>query len=86
MPEGGKLNIHIKRDKKTAIISFKDSGIGIPEENLAKIFNLYFTNKREGNGLGLAQVYQIITEHLGSIQVQSEINQGTEFIIRLPLK
>ncbi len=63
---------------------FNDQGCGIPTENLAKIFDPYFTTKEGGNGLGLASVYSIIKRHGGHISVQSTIGQGTGFNIYLP--
>lgn len=65
-------------------ITVRDTGIGIPEENLDKIFDPYFTTKEEGNGLGLATAYSVILKHEGHISVRSEKNAGTEFIIYLP--
>ncbi len=65
-------------------ILIEDQGVGIPEENLKKIFDPYFTTKPNGNGLGLATSYSIIRKHKGFIGVESEINKGTTFTIYLP--
>jgi PAS domain S-box-containing protein len=65
-------------------VSIQDSGIGIPEQNLARIFDPYFTTKQKGSGLGLATSYSIIKNHGGVIDVKSEINCGTTFTIYLP--
>ncbi len=80
----GEINVNLNQNSKTIIISIKDTGIGIPKANLSKIFNLYFTTKPNGNGLGLAHVHQIISEHGGKIEVKSGKHTGTEFIIILP--
>lgn len=65
-------------------ISIKDKGSGIPRENLQKIFDPYFTTKREGTGLGLATSYSIINKHGGLITVESDLGVGTTFHIYLP--
>jgi two-component system, cell cycle sensor histidine kinase and response regulator CckA len=65
-------------------IAIQDSGIGIPEQNLAKIFDPYFTTKQKGSGLGLATSYSIIKNHDGLIEVTSALNRGTTFTIYLP--
>ncbi|MGC2064278.1 MAG: PAS domain-containing protein [Thermodesulfovibrionales bacterium] len=62
----------------------QDSGIGIPEQNLPRIFDPYFTTKQKGSGLGLATSYSIIKNHGGMIEVKSELNKGTTFTIYLP--
>jgi len=65
-------------------IEILDSGTGISEQNLAKIFDPYFTTKQRGSGLGLATSYSIIKNHDGVIEVRSEANKGTTFTIYLP--
>jgi PAS domain S-box-containing protein len=65
-------------------ILVQDHGVGIPQENLTKIFDPYFTTKSSGNGLGLTTTYSIITRHDGHIQVESELGKGTVFILHLP--
>ncbi|MDI6791555.1 MAG: PAS domain S-box protein [bacterium] len=65
-------------------ISIEDQGIGIPEENLPKIFDLYFSTKEDGDGLGLATAWSIIKKHDGCIEVKSEVGVGTTFDIYLP--
>jgi len=65
-------------------ISFKDHGVGIPEEYLSKIFDPYFTTKQKGSGLGLAVTYSIIKKHGGHIEVESKVGIGTAFSIYLP--
>ncbi|MBI5643247.1 MAG: response regulator [Deltaproteobacteria bacterium] len=65
-------------------ITVSDSGMGIPEKNLSKIFDPYFTTKEEGSGLGLATVYSIIKNHDGYISLESKEGRGTSFYIHLP--
>jgi two-component system NtrC family sensor kinase len=67
-------------------VEIRDTGIGIPEENLERIFDPFFTNKEGGSGLGLAISHQIIQEHGGRILVQSKIKEGTSFFVNLPLE
>lgn len=83
-PAGGSISIKSERHRRTTTITIQDTGAGIPEENLPKIFNLYFTTKATGTGLGLAQVYQIVSEHGGSINVSSTVGNGTTFSLILP--
>jgi len=85
MPEGGRLRVVLEEDKKSAILRIADEGTGIPEEILDKIFDLYFTTKSEGSGIGLAMTYRILQLHHGSVEVQSKPGRGTEFVFRIPL-
>ena len=85
MSAGGKLWVTLEEDRKMAILRIRDEGPGIPEEIRGKIFDLYFTTKSEGSGIGLAMTYRILQLHHGSIDVQSELGQGTEFQMRIPL-
>jgi two-component system NtrC family sensor kinase len=83
----GKIWITTSQENDFVKISIKDSGVGIPEDKLTEIFNSFYTTKPagEGTGLGLAISKNIIDEHNGSIEVYSELNVGTEFIITLPI-
>jgi signal transduction histidine kinase len=81
MSQGGTLEINIKSDGDYAFISFIDSGLGIPEEFINKIFEPLFTTKQKGTGLGLASCKNIVEQHHGSISVK---NNPTTFTIRLP--
>ena len=78
--------IKLKTVDNYAVISIKDTGIGIKEESLGKIFEPYFTTKRHGTGLGLTNVVRIIEAHNGNVTIESEYGKGSEFIIKLPLK
>jgi len=86
-PLEGKLVFESNVDEinRELIIKIKDTGTGIPKENLSKIFQPYFTTKEKGTGLGLAIAYRIISDHKGKIEVESEVEKGTIFTIRLPI-
>jgi signal transduction histidine kinase len=85
MPEGGKLEVILEEDRKTALLRIADEGPGIPDEIREKIFDLYFTTRSEGSGIGLSMTYRILQLHDGSIEVQSKQDRGTEFLLRIPL-
>jgi signal transduction histidine kinase len=85
MPDGGKLEVTLEEDRKTAVLRISDEGMGIPEDIREKIFDLYFTTKAGGSGIGLAMTYRILQLHHGSIEVQSKQDRGTEFQLRIPL-
>jgi signal transduction histidine kinase len=70
---------------KFAILRVTDQGVGIPDDIREKIFDLYFTTKIGGSGIGLAMTYRILQLHHGSIEVQSKVGRGTEFRLRIPL-
>lgn len=70
---------------KSAVLRIADQGPGIPEEIREKIFDLYFTTKTGGSGIGLAMTYRILQLHHGSVEVQSKIDRGAEFRLRIPL-
>jgi two-component system sensor histidine kinase PilS (NtrC family) len=65
-------------------IAFQDNGEGIPKQNFDKIFLPFFTTKKEGSGLGLAQVHRIVELHEGWIKVESEVGHGARFVVCLP--
>jgi len=69
----------------SAVLRVADEGIGIPDEIRDKIFDLYFTTKIGGSGIGLAMTYRILQLHHGSVEVQSRQGRGTEFRLRIPL-
>ena len=85
MPDGGKLEVFLEEDRRTALLRIADEGSGIPDEIREKIFDLYFTTKSDGSGIGLAMTYRILQLHHGSIEVQSKTGRGTEFRLRIPL-
>ena len=67
------------------VTEIRDQGSGIPADAQEKIFELYFTTKKEGTGIGLAQTYQILQWHYGSVDFESVEGKGTTFRLRLPL-
>jgi PAS domain S-box-containing protein len=85
MPEGGKLTIAAFHDGESVVTEVRDQGGGIPAEVQDKIFELYFTTKKDGSGIGLAQTYQIMQWHYGSVEFESAPGTGTTFRLRLPL-
>ncbi len=99
MPQGGRLEVALEEEWKsrgggnrslspawkTAVLRIADEGPGIPEEIREKIFDLYFTTKSGGSGIGLAMTYRILQLHHGTIDVQSRQDRGTEFRLRIPL-
>jgi signal transduction histidine kinase len=85
MAEGGKLKVRLAEDGRMALLSIHDQGGGIPDDVRDKIFDLYFTTKKDGSGIGLAMTYRIVELHNGSIEVESDATHGTTFILRFPL-
>ncbi|MGA3373690.1 MAG: ATP-binding protein [Terracidiphilus sp.] len=85
MPQGGKLEVVLEEDAKMALLRVADEGPGIPEEIREKIFDLYFTTKSGGSGIGLAMTYRVLQLHHGSVEVQSIAERGAEFLLRIPL-
>tara|TARA_B100000676_G_C17772363_1_gene677425 strand:+ start:207 stop:500 length:294 start_codon:yes stop_codon:yes gene_type:complete len=82
----GQITITTLQANERLHISFKDTGIGIPQDDLEKVFEPGFTTKGVGmgTGLGLSTSYQIVRDHEGEIQVESELGQGTTFTAILP--
>jgi len=87
MESGGKLTIKTSADKKNIFLLIEDTGIGIKKEEMKRIFLPFFTTKdvSEGTGLGLSVVHGIVASHKGSINVESQVGQGTRFKIKLPI-
>jgi signal transduction histidine kinase len=85
MPEGGTLRVVLEEQRKFAVLRIADQGPGIPEEIRERIFDLYFTTKTGGSGIGLAMTYRILQLHYGSIELESSLGRGTEFLLRIPL-
>ncbi len=87
MPNGGNVYIRVRVVERSVEITVRDTGTGIPPENLNRIFDPFFTTKPEGEGtgLGLSVSYGIISEHKGKIEVSSVVGEGTTFTILLPM-
>ncbi|MFZ4591997.1 MAG: sensor histidine kinase, partial [Ignavibacteria bacterium] len=81
---GGSIDFRFRKIKEKSVFEVRDTGCGIAKENLKKIFDIYFTTKSDGTGMGLSIVRQIVLQHNGSIDVESEINKGTKITITLP--
>lgn len=88
MPDGGKLRVLARIENETAIIEIEDTGVGIPEDELSKIFDPFYTSKPEGQGtgLGLAICHGIAEDMHGSISVTSTVGKGSCFTIKFPLQ
>jgi PAS domain S-box-containing protein len=86
MPSGGTITVTTARESRdVARVTVADEGVGIPPEDLDKIFRLYHTTKPDGSGIGLSVVYRIVQQHGGSIDVSSEVGRGTTMTVRLPV-
>jgi signal transduction histidine kinase len=85
MPRGGTMRVILEEERRMAVLRIADNGVGIPPEIREKIFDLYFTTKSGGSGIGLAMTYRILQLHHGSVDVQSKVGRGTEFFLRIPL-
>jgi len=90
MPEGGAMVVRMRRDHQFAVVEVIDEGEGIPPELLPRIFELYFTTKPKGSGIGLAMTYRILQLHGGAMEVRSNadpnsVERGTTFTFRLPV-
>jgi len=86
MPDKGRLDITCCQTRDNVEISFADTGVGIPQEVLQKLFTPLFTTKAQGMGFGLSICKRIIEAHGGVIGVESEVNKGTKFTVTLPMK
>src|SRR5215467_3654614 len=85
MPEGGTLRLSCRRDGDGALVTVRDQGSGIPRDIRDKVFNLYFTTKKDGSGIGLAMAYRVVQLHHGSVEFTSVPGNGTTFSLRIPL-
>ena len=83
-PDGGRVRLEARRDGPDHVIAVADTGPGIPADVLPKIFDLYFTTKADGTGIGLAVTHQIVEAHRGRIDVDSSPGSGTRMSIRIP--
>ena len=84
MPNGGDLAISARKTQDTVAVTVQDTGSGISTENLTKIFNPFFTTKAQGQGLGLAVCKRLIEAHGGTIEVTSELKNGSAFTLKIP--
>jgi signal transduction histidine kinase len=86
MPDGGRLTMgaRVQKDRRLALI-VEDTGAGISADKLDRIFDLYYTTKPQGSGIGLSIVYRIVQLHGGEIEVQSTEGRGAQFRLLLPL-
>lgn len=84
MPKGGTLSIHGLVEDDMVVVRFADQGVGIPDSDLAKIFDPWFTSSKEGVGLGLAIAHSVMQQHGGDITVKSEVGKGSVFTLSLP--
>src|SRR6266702_6149661 len=90
MPDGGVMRVRLHRDHQFAVVEVVDEGEGIPAEVLPRIFELYFTTKPKGSGIGLATTYRILQMHGGAMDVRSNADpgaadRGTTFTLRVPV-
>jgi PAS domain S-box-containing protein len=86
MPKGGRLKVSTSEVKDHVKVTFKDSGVGIPQENLSRVFQPLFTTKAKGIGMGLAICRKIVEGHGGRIEAESTVGQGATFTVILPKK
>jgi signal transduction histidine kinase len=84
MPHGGVLTLAARRENGVVFAEVRDQGSGIPQDMYDKIFELYFTTKKDGSGIGLAQTYQILQWHYGSVDFESSEGAGTTFRFQIP--
>jgi signal transduction histidine kinase len=90
MQAGGVVRVSVRREQRIAVVEIADNGAGIPEALLPRIFDLYFTTKPRGSGIGLAMTYRIVQLHGGAMEVRSDANpaspeRGTTFTLRIPI-
>ncbi|RMG56975.1 MAG: HAMP domain-containing protein [Deltaproteobacteria bacterium] len=87
MPGGGTLTVSVRRGEGEVLLVVEDTGVGIPKENLGRIFDPFFSTREvgRGTGLGLYVAYSIVKRHGGDIEVKSEVGKGTAFTVRLPV-
>jgi PAS domain S-box-containing protein len=86
MPNGGELTVSTKQNDDFVEIAFTDTGVGIPDKNMDKLFTPLFTTKAQGVGLGLAICKNIVESHNGRIEATSKVGQGSTFTVKLPIQ
>jgi signal transduction histidine kinase len=91
LPDGGTVTVEIRKDGSDVLIAFTDTGTGIPDDILDKLFQPFVTTKgplgggeMAGSGLGLSVSYGIVKNHGGTIEVETELGKGSTFTVRLP--
>ena len=82
---GGRITLSLRRSGESAVVAVADSGKGIPPEDQKKIFQLFFTTRPGGTGIGLANTFRFVQLHSGRIEFDSEVGRGTTFRVELPL-
>jgi signal transduction histidine kinase len=86
MPEGGRLTVTTRRGPAAVEVEVRDTGTGIPRENLDQILKPFFSTKALGTGLGLPLVARVVAAHGGRVWVESEVGKGTAFHLELPVQ
>ncbi len=84
MPAGGCLTLEITPEPQSLLLSVRDTGVGIPPEDIPYLFDPFFSSKPDGTGMGLTKVHQVVSDHHGEIRIISGRGQGTVVNIRLP--
>lgn len=85
MPDGGRLRVQTVQKGNELLLKISDTGVGISDEHMDKIFEPYFTTKDFGSGLGLTLVYKIVKEHMGDIEINSKVGEGTSITLSFPV-
>ncbi len=85
MPSGGEIVLRAARTRESIILEVQDEGVGIPPEDLERVFNPFVTTRPDGTGLGLSIAYQIVNQHGGHIAAQRNPARGMTFRVTLPL-
>ncbi len=85
MTNGGELIIRVAARHDSGVVEVIDTGPGIPADQLGRVFDVYYSTKKHGTGLGLPTSRRIVHEHGGTIRMESEVGKGTRFVITMPL-
>jgi len=87
MPQGGAITVTLEKGEGEALVRVADTGRGIAQEDLGKIFDPFYTRSPVGRGigLGLSITYSIVQQHFGAVEVESQVGRGSTFLVRLPL-
>jgi len=84
MPDGGTVHVLWEGTETKAVVTVRDHGVGIPEQDMARIFEPFFSTKKQGTGLGLAMVRGILTQHSGTVEIRSTVGMGTSVSLAWP--